>query len=229
MPRKAREISRTGVYHVMLRGVNRQEIFEEKADYLFLLWLIKKVKEKYFYEIYSKDKTPVLYELTEGDRSNVTMDNIFMALMRGEEPVKSLVDDIIAKFSCQSISQKETSCTTSSQKCKIKLPTITASDGYKVLGWALDKNSKKQEFNVSDTIEIDKDLVLYAIVSLNQTENYISMNEYKFPSVTSGTYRKKKVLVIEIDPYLSTKGKKTSEFLEQGGAADIIINNLRRN
>ena len=51
MPRKAREISRTGVYHVMLRGVNRQEIFEEKADYLFLLWLIKKAKEKYFYEI----------------------------------------------------------------------------------------------------------------------------------------------------------------------------------
>ena len=51
-----------------------------------------------FYEIYSKDKTPVLYELTEGDRSNVTMDNIFMALMRGEEPVKSLVDDIIAKY-----------------------------------------------------------------------------------------------------------------------------------
>ena len=51
MPKTAREISRTGVYHVMLRGVNRQEIFEEKADYLFLLWLIKKVKEKYFYEI----------------------------------------------------------------------------------------------------------------------------------------------------------------------------------
>lgn len=51
-----------------------------------------------FYEIYSKDKTPVLYELTEGERSNITVDNIFMALMRGEEPVKSLVDDIVAKY-----------------------------------------------------------------------------------------------------------------------------------
>ncbi len=50
------------------------------------------------YEIFSKDKTPVLYELTDGDRNNISMDNVFMALMRGEEPVKSLVDGIIAKY-----------------------------------------------------------------------------------------------------------------------------------
>lgn len=51
-----------------------------------------------FAEIYSKDKTPVLYELTEGDKSKINTDNVFMALMRGEEPVKNLVDDIIAKY-----------------------------------------------------------------------------------------------------------------------------------
>lgn len=51
-----------------------------------------------FYEIYSKDKTPVLYELTDGDKNNITVENVFMALMRGEEPVKSLVDDIISKY-----------------------------------------------------------------------------------------------------------------------------------
>ena len=51
-----------------------------------------------FGEIYSKDKTPVLYELTEGDKSKINTDNVFMALMRGEEPVKNLVDDIIAKY-----------------------------------------------------------------------------------------------------------------------------------
>ena len=51
-----------------------------------------------FYEIYSKDKTPVLYELTEGDKSKIDTDKVFMALMRGEEPVKNLVDDIIAKY-----------------------------------------------------------------------------------------------------------------------------------
>ncbi len=49
-------------------------------------------------EIFSKDKTPVLYELTEGDKSKINMDNVFMALMRGEEPVKNVVDDIICKY-----------------------------------------------------------------------------------------------------------------------------------
>ncbi len=33
MPRKAREISSTSIYHVMLRGINRQDIFEESEDY----------------------------------------------------------------------------------------------------------------------------------------------------------------------------------------------------
>jgi hypothetical protein len=51
-----------------------------------------------FAEIYSKEKTPVLYELTEGDKSKINTDNVFGALMRGEEPVKNLVDDLIAKY-----------------------------------------------------------------------------------------------------------------------------------
>lgn len=50
------------------------------------------------YEVYSKDRTPLLYELTEGDRCNITTDNVFMSVMRGEEPIKSLIDDIIAKY-----------------------------------------------------------------------------------------------------------------------------------
>ncbi|MDE6833975.1 MAG: MarR family winged helix-turn-helix transcriptional regulator [Ruminococcus sp.] len=51
-----------------------------------------------FYEIYSKEKTPVLYELTEGDRSRINTDNIFMALMRNEESVKKVVNTLIAKY-----------------------------------------------------------------------------------------------------------------------------------
>ena len=34
MPRKARKTSQSGIYHVMLRGVNRQRIFETESDYL---------------------------------------------------------------------------------------------------------------------------------------------------------------------------------------------------
>ena len=32
MPRHSREESVTGIYHVMLRGVNRQSIFEDEED-----------------------------------------------------------------------------------------------------------------------------------------------------------------------------------------------------
>ena len=34
MPRQARKTSGTGIYHVMLRGINRQDIFEDDEDYI---------------------------------------------------------------------------------------------------------------------------------------------------------------------------------------------------
>ncbi len=36
-PRKAREKSVTGIYHVMLRGINQQQIFIEDEDYKDIL------------------------------------------------------------------------------------------------------------------------------------------------------------------------------------------------
>lgn len=37
MPRQARKESGTGIYHVMLRGINRQDIFEEAEDDMRML------------------------------------------------------------------------------------------------------------------------------------------------------------------------------------------------
>jgi len=37
MPRQARRESGTGIYHVMLRGINRQDIFEDAEDYMRML------------------------------------------------------------------------------------------------------------------------------------------------------------------------------------------------
>ncbi len=37
MPRSARMKSKTGIYHVMLRGINRQDIFEDEEDYMKML------------------------------------------------------------------------------------------------------------------------------------------------------------------------------------------------
>lgn len=37
MPRRLREHSVTGIYHVMLRGINRQNIFECPDDYFLFM------------------------------------------------------------------------------------------------------------------------------------------------------------------------------------------------
>lgn len=41
MPRQTRQTSGTGIYHVMLRGINHQDIFEERKDYWKFLRLLK--------------------------------------------------------------------------------------------------------------------------------------------------------------------------------------------
>jgi len=33
LPRKAREKSNSGIYHIMMRGINRQIIFKDEEDY----------------------------------------------------------------------------------------------------------------------------------------------------------------------------------------------------
>ncbi|MBT2661630.1 transposase [Bacillus sp. ISL-45] len=44
MPREARRKSASGVYHVMLRGANRQEIFHDEEDRMKFLDILKKYK-----------------------------------------------------------------------------------------------------------------------------------------------------------------------------------------
>jgi len=45
MPRQARKLSSTGIYHVMLRGINQQQIFEDEEDYDKFLQILKECKE----------------------------------------------------------------------------------------------------------------------------------------------------------------------------------------
>ena len=53
MPRKAREKSKTGIYHIIMRGINRQIIFEDDEDYEKYVQTLKQYKEKCGYEIYA--------------------------------------------------------------------------------------------------------------------------------------------------------------------------------
>lgn len=53
MPRVARKISNTKVYHIILRGNDRQDIFYDEQDYKKFLKTMKMTKEKYQYKIYA--------------------------------------------------------------------------------------------------------------------------------------------------------------------------------
>ena len=53
MPRTARETSKTGIYHVILRGINQQNIFEEDEDKNKFLYILHDTKLTCGYEIYA--------------------------------------------------------------------------------------------------------------------------------------------------------------------------------
>jgi len=53
MPRRAREKSSTGIYHVMFRGINGQIIFEDNEDYEKLIQTITQYQKVCEYEIYA--------------------------------------------------------------------------------------------------------------------------------------------------------------------------------
>lgn len=53
MPRLPRSESSTGIYHIILRSVNQQIIFEEEADYREFLSVLQYSKTKYGLDIYA--------------------------------------------------------------------------------------------------------------------------------------------------------------------------------
>lgn len=53
MARIARQISQSGLYHIVFRGVNRQHIFEEESDYIKLKETLMTLKREMGFEIYA--------------------------------------------------------------------------------------------------------------------------------------------------------------------------------
>ena len=53
MPRRARRKSESGIYHIMLRGINRQVIFEDEEDNLKFLETLKNYKAVSGYKIFA--------------------------------------------------------------------------------------------------------------------------------------------------------------------------------
>ncbi|MBO7357713.1 MAG: transposase [Lachnospiraceae bacterium] len=53
MPRKPRAFSPTGIYHIILRSINRHIIFEEDADYQKMLYILSDCKRTFDIDIYA--------------------------------------------------------------------------------------------------------------------------------------------------------------------------------
>ena len=47
MPRQSRQSSGTGIYHVMMRGINHQNIFEDQKDYYQFLSTLDAMSQSY--------------------------------------------------------------------------------------------------------------------------------------------------------------------------------------
>ena len=83
MPRKARQKSESGIYHIIMRGIDRQVIFYEDEDFHRFLQTLKYYKETSEYELYG-------YCL---------MDNhIHLLLKVGSEPLEQIMRRICGKF-----------------------------------------------------------------------------------------------------------------------------------
>ncbi|KAB3527514.1 transposase [Alkaliphilus serpentinus] len=71
MPRKAREKSESGLYHIILRGINKQIIFEDEEDKKKFLQTLKDYKDKRGYKVYGyclmgNHIHIILHEIEEG-------------------------------------------------------------------------------------------------------------------------------------------------------------------
>ena len=83
MPRTAREKSRSGVYHVMLRGSNKQNIFEEAEDYGKMLELIRLSKNQGGVTVYG-------YCLMSN--------HVHLLLKEGKEPLETTMKRVGSKY-----------------------------------------------------------------------------------------------------------------------------------
>ena len=53
MPRHARKKSEIGIYHVMLRGINKQQIFEYEEDQERFIETLKRYKKEIDFKVYA--------------------------------------------------------------------------------------------------------------------------------------------------------------------------------
>ena len=83
MPRQARKKSQTGIYHIMLRGINGQQIFADSEDYEKFLEILKDCKAISEFEIFA-------YCLMSN--------HIHLLLKEVKEPIDQIMKRIATRF-----------------------------------------------------------------------------------------------------------------------------------
>jgi len=83
MPRVPRKRSKSGIYHVIMRGINRQSIFEEEEDYSKFIQIIQKYKDVCEYRLYA-------YCLMGN--------HLHLLLMEGKEPLEQVMRRICGSY-----------------------------------------------------------------------------------------------------------------------------------
>ncbi len=83
MPRTARIKSASGIYHVIMRGINRQRIFEDEEDYRKYLWELNRFQKVCGYELYAWCLMP---------------NHIHILIKEGNEPLEQVFRRIGASF-----------------------------------------------------------------------------------------------------------------------------------
>ena len=83
MPRAARKRSESGIYHIVMRGINRQVIFFEREDFLRFIETLQKYKNICEYQLFS-------YCL---------MDNhVHLLIKEGKEPLETIMRRICGSY-----------------------------------------------------------------------------------------------------------------------------------
>ena len=83
MPRHARELSKTGIYHVIMRGINRQTIFEDDEDFERFIETIERYKSTSKFELYA-------YCLMEN--------HVHILIKEGEESLSNTIKRISSSY-----------------------------------------------------------------------------------------------------------------------------------
>ena len=83
MPRQARRKSESGIYHIMLRGINQQQIFEDSEDYEKFLLIFKDCKAVSEYKLFA-------YCLMGN--------HIHLLIQEDKEPIEQVIKRLATRF-----------------------------------------------------------------------------------------------------------------------------------